>query len=163
MTDKDSGDPSVSAAADRPPDRFIDDYLAYLLARASHLVSRRFHEALAAKGIGVPDWRVLASLCDGDKVSLGALARVTLFKQPTLTKIIDRMELDGTVRRRPSLDDRRKVLIEITEEGRTLVAQLLKEAKAQETDVLADYSGDRQALLKATLRDLIDRLDPPDR
>jgi len=141
-------------------DRFIDDYIAYLLARASYLVSRRFHEELALKGIAVPDWRVLASLSDGDGVSLGALARITLFKQPTLTKIVDRMEADGTVRRVPSTADRRKVLITITDEGRRLVAQLLQDAKRQEREVLADYTADQRALLKGTLRDLIDRLDP---
>lgn len=155
---------TTSTAGGRPAprarDRFIDDYIAYLLARASHLVSRRFHEALALKGIPVPDWRVLASLSDGDGVSLGTLAQVTLFKQPTLTKIIDRMEADGTVRRTPSTRDRRKVLITITEKGRALVAQLLRDAKRQERDVLADYSPEQRALLKSTLRDLIDRLDP---
>lgn len=156
----DGGMGSKRTMATAGNDRFIDDYIAYLLARASFLVSRRFHEELALKGVAVADWRVLASLSDGDGVSLGTLAKVTLFKQPTLTKIIDRMEADGTVQRIPSTKDRRKVLIRITGKGRGLVEELLKDAKRQERDVLADYSADQRALLKSTLRDLIDRLEP---
>ncbi|MBI3516859.1 MAG: hypothetical protein HY060_22740, partial [Proteobacteria bacterium] len=40
----------ASDAADEAPRRFIDDYLAYLLARASHLVSRQFHAQLKPHG-----------------------------------------------------------------------------------------------------------------
>ncbi|MFC7542899.1 hypothetical protein ACFQU2_30300 [Siccirubricoccus deserti] len=42
--------------------RFIDDYLLYLMARASHVVSDEFHEQLRRRRISVPVWRVLASL-----------------------------------------------------------------------------------------------------
>src|SRR5690606_15491283 len=42
--------------------RFVDDYLSYLLARASHQVSRAFHAQLKPYGLSVPQWRVLATL-----------------------------------------------------------------------------------------------------
>jgi len=76
---------------DEAPRRFIDDYLSYLLARASHLVSRQFHAQLKPRGMAVPVWRVLSTLSDGDGLPVTELAKITLFKQPTLTKVIDRM------------------------------------------------------------------------
>ena len=33
---------------------FIDDYLLYLLARASHQASRQFHQVIKAQGVPVP-------------------------------------------------------------------------------------------------------------
>src|SRR5262245_27393593 len=114
---------------DEAPRRFIDDYLSYLLARASHLVSRQFHAQLKPRGMAVPIWRVLSSLSDGDGLPVTELAKVTLFKQPTLTKVIYRMTKLGLVERRPSDRDRRKVLIFITTKGRAQITELLGRAK----------------------------------
>ncbi|MEJ0071368.1 MAG: MarR family winged helix-turn-helix transcriptional regulator [Pseudomonadota bacterium] len=87
---------------DEAPRRFIDDYLSYLLSRASHLVSRQFHAQLKPRGMPVPVWRVLSTLSDGDGLPVTELAKITLFKQPTLTKVIDRMSKEELVERRAS-------------------------------------------------------------
>ena len=42
--------------------RFVDHYLAALLAQASHLISSEFHTVVRANGLSVSEWRVLASL-----------------------------------------------------------------------------------------------------
>ena len=148
-------------AAPEPPNhaprRFVDDYLAYLLARASHLVSRQFHAQLKPRGMPVPVWRVLSALSDGDGQPVTELARLTLFKQPTLTKVIDRMSRQGLVERRASARDRRKVLVYITPKGRALVTDLLARAKQHEREVLAGYSDSEVERLKAALHTLIQR------
>jgi DNA-binding MarR family transcriptional regulator len=147
-------------AADTPDDasrRFIDDYLSYLLARASHLVSRQFHAQLKPRGMPVPVWRVLSTLSDGDGLPVTELAKITLFKQPTLTKVIDRMSKQGLVERRASERDRRKVLVFITAKGRSQVADLLTRAKQHERDVLAGLSEADVNALKAALHNLIQR------
>jgi len=144
-------------SAGEAPQRFIDDYLAYLLARASHLVSRQFHAQLKPRGMAVPVWRVLSTLSDGDGLPVTELAKITLFKQPTLTKVIDRMSKQGVVERRASERDRRKVLVYITPKGRALVADLLVRAKQHEQDVLAGHSEAEIERLKAALHTLIHR------
>ncbi len=82
-----------------PADRFIDGYLSYLLARASHTVYREFHAQVQAAGLGSLEWRLLATLSDGDGLTIGELAREILAQQPTLTKLVQRMEKAGWVRR----------------------------------------------------------------
>jgi MarR family transcriptional regulator, organic hydroperoxide resistance regulator len=138
--------------------RFIDDYLLYLLARASHLASGQFHAVLKSRKIPVPHWRVMAALSSVDAMTISTLARIVLFKQPTLTKVIDRMARLGLVRRSASAADRRQVLVHITGEGRRLVRGLLKRAKKHEAEVLADYNAGEAAQLKAALRALIGQL-----
>jgi DNA-binding MarR family transcriptional regulator len=135
--------------------RFIDDYLSYLLARASHLVSRQFHAQLKPRGMPVPVWRVLSTLSDGDGLPVTELAKITLFKQPTLTKVIDRMSKQGLVERRASERDRRKVLVFITAKGRSQVADLLTRAKQHEREVLSGLSEADVNALKAALHNLI--------
>lgn len=137
---------------------FVDDYLSYLLARASHLVSRDFHAQVKRSGLGVAEWRVLATLSDGGPVIIGELARRVLYEQPTLTKVIDRMEEAGLVTRAAQAADRRRIEVRITAAGTAAVAALLPAAKVHETQLLASYSPEEVALLKTVLRTLIDRL-----
>lgn len=138
-------------------DRFVDDYLLYLLARASSEVSAQFHVRLKSHGLQVPEWRVLASLSDGDGMTVGELASRALQRQPTMTKIIDRMADSGLVERRQDEADRRKVRIFITKDGRRRVEAALKDAKTHEREVLADYTIDEADRLKAMLRAVVDR------
>ncbi|TWG86217.1 DNA-binding MarR family transcriptional regulator [Cupriavidus gilardii J11] len=142
------------AASD--PLRFVDGYLPYLLARASHLISGEFHRKVEAAGLAVTEWRVLATLSDRDACTVGALADITLTKQPTLTKLLDRMEADGLVtRRRDGSPDRRHALVSISAKGRDRVRPLLEQARAHEAEVLAAFGASQGGQLKETLRRLI--------
>lgn len=147
------------AAEDAPVQPFVPNYLPYLLARASHLISAEFHSHLATKGVPVPVWRVLACLYDGDGVSIGRLADLTLHKQPTLTKVIDRLEEDGLVKRQAATGDRRQTLVFITDKGRDMVSGLVTDARVHEHTVTASYTTQEMATLKRVLRTLIQRLE----
>lgn len=142
-------------------DRFVDDYLLYLLARASSEISAQFHADLKQHGLQVPEWRVLATLSDGDGMTLGELAARALSHQPTMTKTIDRMERSGLVTRRKGDPDRRQVRVFITGEGRKRVKDALTAAKRHEADVLSDYGAEEARQLKKMLQTLIERNGAP--
>jgi DNA-binding MarR family transcriptional regulator len=135
---------------------FVDDYLPALLARASHLISGEFHRIAKAKGFTVSEWRVLATLAGNESMSIGRLAALTVTKQPTVTRVLDRMEARGHVRRIPHADDRRVTLVAITPAGNRLVAGLIKHARQHEHRVLEPLGVQRSAQLKATLRQMIE-------
>ncbi len=97
--------------------RFVDDYLPALLAQASQLISSEFHEVARKHGFSVSEWRVMASLAGGVAVSIGQLAQVTVTKQPTVTRLLDRMEARGQVERLPHERDRPIPLVRITRKG----------------------------------------------
>ncbi|WP_150791634.1 MarR family winged helix-turn-helix transcriptional regulator [Pandoraea iniqua] len=137
---------------------FVDDYLAYLLARASALVSDEFHREVAAAGLGVSEWRVLATLSDGQARTINQLADIVLAKQPTVTKVIDRLEATGDVVRGESPTDRRQSLVSLTDAGRERVAPLLISARQHEAGVLARFGAEQSSQLKDTLRRLIDEM-----
>ena len=138
---------------------FVDDYLAYLLARSSKLVSEQFHATVKAAGVNVNYWRILASLSDGDGLTLNQLNQRVLFNQPTLSKLVSRMETEGLLSRQKGAKDKRAILIFITGQGRTLVDELLVKAKWHEEQVLASYSDEQQELLKDMLRQLVKTLE----
>ncbi len=137
---------------------FVDNYLLYLLARASEQASRQFHVHVKQQGLNVPEWRVLAAISDGPQ-NIGNLARITLYQQPTLTKVVDRMCDDGLVSRARDKSDKRVVLVKATAKGGTIARQLQGVALVHEREVLQHYSDKEKAHLKGILQQLIARTD----
>ena len=137
--------------------KFVQDYLLYLLALASSQASKEFHARLAAEGISVPDWRIMAVLDRTEGFTIGELAKHCLFKQPTLTRAVDRLERKGFVVRTSGADDRRRVLVRLTPAGQERVSSLIVAAAEHERELLNGYNRDDERRLKQVLRTLIDR------
>jgi DNA-binding MarR family transcriptional regulator len=142
--------------ARRPTLDFVDDYLPALLAQASMLISGEFHLVVTAQGFTVSQWRVLASLAGGEPINIGRLAQITTMKQPTVTRVLDRMQARGLVERLASDGDRRITLVRITPAGMRLVSKLIPLAREHEQRVLAPLGKQGAEDLKATLRKLIE-------
>jgi DNA-binding MarR family transcriptional regulator len=136
--------------------RFVDDYLAALLAQASQLISGEFHRVVRANGFSVSEWRILASLAGSTALSIGRLAAISTIKQPTVTRLLDRMEAKGLVRRLDKDGDRRITRVAITPVGSRMVARLIALARAHEQRVLAPFGLERAEELKTTLRHIIE-------
>lgn len=135
---------------------FVDDYLPALLSQASHLISGEFHRIVTAKGFTVSEWRVLASLAGGRAMSIGELAATALMKQPTVTRILDRMEAKGEVKRIAHKDDRRVTLVRITAKGTRSVEKLIPLANEHSHRVLEPFGLERAAGLTAMLKRMIE-------
>jgi DNA-binding MarR family transcriptional regulator len=133
---------------------FVRDYLSYLLAQASYAVYKSFDARVRAAGLSSTEWRVLATLSDGDGLTIGELAREVLAQQPTLTKLVDRMERAGLVERRGDAADGRRTLVFESARGRARVAPLLAQAKAHERAALAGFTPHEAEALKRALRAL---------
>lgn len=135
--------------------RFIDSYLAYVLARASFLISKQFREMLDKQNISAMQWRILAILSD-EPVSVSELARISLRKQPMVSRNVDRMEQAGLLKRNIDIADRRSVRVSLTPKGRRLAHTLRTLAKEHEMAVLAPLGGDNARALMAMLTRLIE-------
>lgn len=144
-------DPHDAGAA---PMRFLDTYLAALLARASSLISDEFHATLARKKIPALQWRVLACLYDGP-LPVGDLGRLILAKQPTVSKLIDRMEALALVVRREDPASRRRTLVALTPDGAKLAAELIALALEHEASVLLPFSPEVTKVFIDVLRRMI--------
>lgn len=143
-----------------PPTRFVDDYLAALLAQASALISSEFHAVARAAGVPVAEWRILASLAGGEPLPVGRLAQLVIAPQPTVTRQLDRMAKKGLVERVAHESDRRLALVRTTPAGEALARRLVARAQAHEREVLAPFGDADAAELKAMLRTMI-RLHGP--
>jgi DNA-binding MarR family transcriptional regulator len=150
-----SGTARAGAAANDPNDGFIDGYLAYLLARASHVISGQFHAHLAERKVPVMQWRVMAALWDGPK-SAREVADISLQKQSTVSKLLERMERQGLLVRETDTEDRRRIVVSLTAHGRTVAGPLIEAAREHERAVLAPFGTANARTLVSVLQRLID-------
>lgn len=71
-----------------------------------------FHQTLAERvGLNATDSRVLSYVTDAGSAAAGELARLTGLTTGAVTRIIDRLERAGFVRREADPGDRRKVIV----------------------------------------------------
>ncbi len=146
-------------AARRPPERFVDRHLPYLLARASHALWRGFEPQVRAAGLNSLEWRVLATLSDSTPLTIGALAAEVLAKQPTLTKSVDRLAAQGWVERLPDPADARRAQVRLTTAGAAKVAPLRVAAEAHQAQRLDELGVQAPEALVLALRALLARFD----
>jgi flavin reductase (DIM6/NTAB) family NADH-FMN oxidoreductase RutF/DNA-binding MarR family transcriptional regulator len=147
-------DPDTLEPGDQP---FYEEYLPFLLARAGHQVEGRFHRQLHKHDLSMLSWRVLAALSSRNDWTIGELCDACLAKQPTISKLVDRLVQQGLVRRRADAADARRALLSLTGRGHATMAPVLQDASAFNLSLLADYPPEQLTALKRLLRDMISR------
>jgi DNA-binding MarR family transcriptional regulator len=95
----------------------------------------------------------MAVLFEHPGETVTGLAKRCLLRQPTMTKLLDRMESDHVIRRSPDRQDHRVVRISLTNEGATLAATLVEAAKHHEAALLARHP--QAATIKEGLRSIV--------
>jgi DNA-binding MarR family transcriptional regulator len=102
----------------------------YMLAWASLVHTGTFlAAALDARfkdelGLSVVEQDLLSQVDkSGGSLRMVDLSRLTFLSKAGITKMVDRLESDGYVVRRPSQEDRRVINAELTEEGRAVLGR----------------------------------------
>ncbi len=121
------------------------------LVRTGEAMYAEIERAMLAS-FGEPQ-SVLNSLAviDGAETALtpSQIGERTLTSSGTMTGTLDALEYNGWVQRIPNPDDRRSVLIEITDEGKAIADRFLPGIRRLEKALLAELtSAERSTLLK---------------
>ena len=103
-------------------------YVCFKLNKAMRKVSRAYEAHLAPLGITPAQFYVLSSLFEADQIKFKVLAGKLSMEGPTLTGILDRLERMNFIERRADPEDRRSLLIFLTEHAlrkRDIIATLV--------------------------------------
>lgn len=123
----------------------------YIIERTAKRLKRAFQQTLTAleANITADQWVVLVLIQKQPGMSQQEIGAATAKDRPTVTRIIDKLELKHLVERQPGNGDRRKFGIYPTTQGSDKVAQLMPKV---EEFRLAHFEGlddkDVQALLR---------------
>ena len=155
----DDVDRIVSAWRRERPD--LDVSPLEVLSRVSRLARRldlARGTAFAEHALDGWEFDVLAALRRAGapyELSPGRLLRETLVTSGTMTNRVDRLAARGLVARDPHPDDRRAVLVRLTDEGRQAVDGAFTELMAAEQQILADLDPTHREALTVALRELL--------
>jgi DNA-binding MarR family transcriptional regulator len=128
------------------------------IQRASRLLDRGLQEFFGAHDLQSWEFDILATLRRSGRLTAGELVTASMITSGAMTNRIDRLVARGLVSREIDPDNRRSVLIELTEVGRHLVDDLLAGHLANETRLLAALSPQRRTELAELLRTLLSSL-----
>jgi DNA-binding MarR family transcriptional regulator len=133
---------------------FVHGYLGYLLGQANHALYKGFDAQVRQAGLSSIEWRVLATLYDGTQLTVNELTAQVLSKQPTVTKLVQRMASTGQVALLADAQDQRRTLVVITAAGKKQVRPVIAAAKKHEAQVLRAMGAQDVVALKQLLAKL---------
>jgi MarR family transcriptional regulator for hemolysin len=152
---------TIEAATPATRSAPLAENLSWLLSRASYTLSTELTAALEGLGISPRAFCVLTSASAGDHTQIELAEKVGLDKT-TLVVTLDELENAGLARRRPSPEDRRARIIEVTPAGRRRIDEAKRIVDAIQADVLAALPARERRMFVGGLTRLVgDRLSTP--
>lgn len=127
----------------------------YLLKRAHSALIDKIEPVIEARGFTFTQYVVLMYLREGLVLSASMLCAQLRHDSGALTRIIDQLEMRGLVARERSRTDRRSVLLQLTETGRSTVEGMIPEVVERLNSALGDFSAQELAELMRLLSKLI--------
>lgn len=115
---------------------------------------------LARYGITFPQFMVLIALERTQESSrMGPLASSTLQSLPAMTGIVDRLEERGLVQRQRDPNDRRSVVVCLTEKGKALLSQIKTERQQALEEIFRVLTPEERVFLNSVLEKLTRALE----
>ena len=123
----------------------VEKGIGYLAEKFSHTVGRELDRRMADLGLTDAQWKPLLLLRQGGCTTVVELARIACHDAGSITRLMDRLEVKGLVQRVRSVEDRRVVNLELTEEGKKIVAQVPEIIVELANQMLKGFSQDEFA------------------
>ncbi|MBX6317117.1 MarR family winged helix-turn-helix transcriptional regulator [Pigmentiphaga sp.] len=132
-----------------------NDSVGYLVKLAHGSLQRAVDTEMMALDLTAMQWGPLMLLAMGQGETAAELARSSCTDTGAVTRMLDRLESKGLIRRVRSAEDRRVIKLELTQEGMRATAQIpgrLRQAVDMHT---RGFSEEELAQLKSFLRRMI--------
>lgn len=113
-----------------------------------------FRASLGQAGFTKEEWKVIMALSRGVR-SHGWLCRDLDVSTGAMTNRLDKLEDRGLIKRTPDPDDRRGVLLELTDGGRERLDEYVDAGASREKELLSGLSAAEKSELNALLSKLL--------
>ncbi|QPL93987.1 MarR family transcriptional regulator [Streptomyces clavuligerus] len=132
------------------------------LGRLNRRMNVAYGRQVATLGISNAEWEVLKTLVLAGspyRMGPGELAKRLGLTPAAMTHRIDRMATDGLVTRDRDESNRVRVIVELTDEGRTKWLEAMRMASDFEGDLLQDLSAEERGVLGELLIRVLRRVE----
>lgn len=152
MTPQDISPAPDAAALDLSP---LDELVGFNIHILDLLMYQRFY---ASFDFTPGTFSALLAIKLNPGIRHGALADALMIQRPNMTKLINRLERAGYVRRRAAKDDQRSVMLRLSDKGAQAVEEMRAAIAAHEDRLTASLTPRERKTLRLLLRKMIVRL-----
>ncbi|HCE21067.1 MAG TPA: MarR family transcriptional regulator [Hyphomonas sp.] len=132
---------------------------SHLLHRAQQIAANESASALAAAGITLRQFSVLAALSGNDGVSQSDLVNATGIDRSTLADMVARMEKAGLIKRVASKTDKRAKVVSLMAKGKKAYEKALPAVEKADAAIFEALPKTKQATLVSGLKDMVAEAD----
>jgi DNA-binding MarR family transcriptional regulator len=137
----------------------IEDSVGYLIRQGGALMRQELDHQFQHGDLTSVQWLTLMRLRDDPQCSAALLSRWLHHDSGAFTRVLDQLEAKGFLARERSLEDRRSVVLHLTDAGRAAAQAALPRVLDHINDALHDFTADEVTQLKQLLHKLIGRLE----
>jgi DNA-binding MarR family transcriptional regulator len=134
----------------------------YLVSRVGLFAQKRFAQRMATLGLTTRMWGVLNVLEAEQPITQQALGKAIEADPSTMVALIDQLEREGLVERRPHPTDRRAHALHMTPAGERRLRAGRKLAREAQEELLGVLNGDERRQLHELLFKLAQAVEPID-
>ena len=129
-----------------------EDCIFFQLSRVSRAGARYWQKKVAPFGVTSAQALVMMVLSEKDGITSRDLGEKVEFDSATLTGLIDRLAKAGMIERQSNPDDRRAILVYLTDNGRKTARQLQSMVAGDNQAFLSDLTKEEGLILRSLLK-----------
>jgi len=134
----------------------LDDCFALITSRGGKVFAKKLDEQLTSRGMPRAQWIAMYYIHDGDEITQKGLADKMAIKEPTVARMLQKMELDGFVYRSSSSKDKRIKCLKLTDKGTKIFFKLMPIVEQFKNNTISDIPDDELKTFKKVLHKMID-------
>lgn len=149
--------PSLSNETERTVQGLqLEQFLPYRLVVVADKVSQSLAKLYSARyGIGIPEWRVVATLGQFDTMTAKDIGHHSHMHKTKVSRAVAALEKRGLIARTPDSQDRRAAFLRLTDKGRALYSDIAPDALTFARALEAELSAEDHVALERILTRLL--------
>ena len=151
--------PAAPARFYQPGCYRAEESVGYLMRRLLNSVTQEADRKLQPHGVSYAQWAPLFKIGLGEATTVAELARALQMDAGAMTRLLDRLEAKGFLKRVRSSEDRRVVRLELTPEGRQVADEVPLVLCEVMNAHLAGFSKSEFEALRGYLRRMLDNAE----
>ena len=133
----------------------LDDCIAFITCKGAKDLADSLEKRLNHYNITRSQWIALYYIKNNNMITQKQLADKMSLKEPSVVRLLDKMELYGWVNRISSNDDKRMKFLVLTDSGKEIETAMLDVAEKFKSDVLNGISPEDLDVFKVTLNKML--------
>ncbi len=136
----------------------LEDFLPYRLSVVSHTISTTIAKVYEKRfGVSIPEWRVIAILGRFPGLSAVEVADRTMLDKVAVSRAVTKLIRNGRIDRQFADADRRRSILNLSEEGRQVHDEIAPLALKFEHDLLQGMSAEDYDTFNTVIERLLAR------